>query len=138
MPIAVKIAPDLEDAAIDAIADRVIAHGLDAVIATNTSIQRTGVEGLPHAQETGGLSGAPIKPQATLVLRALATALAGEIPLIGVGGICSGTDALDKVAAGAQAVQLYTGLIYRGPSLVRECVTALANAPTPSDYVTNT
>ncbi len=138
VPLALKIAPDLVPEQIADIADAVRTHRIDAVIATNTSIQRTGVEGLPHAQETGGLSGAPIKPQATLVLRALATALAGEIPLIGVGGICSGTDALDKVAAGAQAVQLYTGLIYRGPSLVRECVTALANAPTPSDYVTNT
>jgi len=125
VPVAVKIAPDLDDAAIDAIAERLTAHDVDAVIATNTTVSRTGVEGLPHADETGGLSGAPLRDRSTAVVRRLASALKGAVPIIGVGGILSGADARAKVDAGASLVQLYTGLIYRGPALVRDAVQAL-------------
>ncbi|MGW8270596.1 MAG: quinone-dependent dihydroorotate dehydrogenase [Burkholderiales bacterium] len=125
VPLVLKVAPDLDAAQIVDIADAVRRHRFDGVIATNTSIARDGVEGLPRASETGGLSGAPIRARATQVLAALARALAGEVPLIGAGGILSGADAAEKVAAGASLVQLYTGLIYRGPALVAECVEAI-------------
>jgi dihydroorotate dehydrogenase len=95
-------------------------------IATNTTLSREGVEGLPHGTETGGLSGRPMRDKATRVVAAFHTALAGEVPIIGAGGILSGADAREKVAAGADLVQFYTGLIYRGPALVKECVQALA------------
>lgn len=124
-PVAVKVAPDLEAWQIRAMADLFRRHRIDAVIATNTTVARTGVEHLPHAQEIGGLSGAPLREVSTRVLAAFHKALKGEIPLIGVGGILSGEDARAKVAAGASLVQLYTGLIYRGPHLVREVVEAL-------------
>ncbi len=126
MPVAVKIAPDLEAAQIDAMAALFRKHRVDAVIATNTTLAREGVEHLPHGNETGGLSGLPLREKSTRVLAALHAALAGEVPLIGAGGILSGADAKEKVAAGADLVQFYTGLIYRGPALVRECVQALA------------
>jgi dihydroorotate dehydrogenase len=119
-----KIAPDFEADAVRAIADVVRRAGMDGVIATNTTVSREGVEGLPHAQEAGGLSGAPLRPRALAVLRTLAARLGGEIPVIGVGGIMSGADAAERFAAGAALVQLYTGLIYRGPELVGECVRA--------------
>jgi dihydroorotate dehydrogenase len=122
VPLALKVAPDLDAAQVQGIADAVRRHGIDAVIATNTSLDRAGVQGLPHAEEAGGLSGAPIRARATAALAALATALKGEVPLIGAGGILSGADAAEKIAAGASLVQLYTGLIYRGPDLVAECV----------------
>jgi len=128
VPIAVKIAPDLDDAAIEAIAERLKAHDVDAVIATNTTVSRAEVEGLPHAEETGGLSGAPLCARSTAVVRKLAAALKGAVPIIGVGGILSGADARAKVDAGASLVQLYTGLIYRGPALVRDAVRALGEA----------
>jgi len=122
VPLALKVAPDLDAAQVQGIADAVRRHGIDAVIATNTSLDREGVQGLPHAEEAGGLSGAPIRARATAALAALAAALKGEVPLIGAGGILSGADAAAKIAAGASLVQLYTGLIYRGPDLVAECV----------------
>ncbi len=125
IPLALKIAPDLEESEIADIAAAVRTHRIDAVIATNTSTARSGVEGLPHSAEQGGLSGAPIKARATQVLGALATKLAGEVPLIGAGGIMSGADATEKIAAGASLVQVYTGLVYRGPALVAECAQAL-------------
>jgi dihydroorotate dehydrogenase len=125
VPIAVKIAPDLEDDAVPAIAERLLAHEVDAIIATNTTVSRAGVAGLPHADEAGGLSGAPLRARATDVVRALAAALKGAIPIIGVGGIMSGVDAVEKIDAGAALVQLYTGLVYRGPALVREAVAAI-------------
>jgi len=125
VPVAVKIAPDLDDAAIDAIAERLAAHDVDAVIATNTTVSRAGVKGLRHADEAGGLSGAPLRARSTAVMRKLAAALDGAIPIIGVGGILSGADARAKVDAGASLVQLYTGLVYRGPALVSEAVQAL-------------
>jgi dihydroorotate dehydrogenase len=125
VPLALKVAPDLQDEEIRDIADAVKRHRIDAVIATNTSISREGVEGLPHAGEAGGLSGAPIKARATAVLGKFAAELKGEAALIGAGGIMSGEDAAEKAAAGAHLVQLYTGLVYRGPELVGECVAAL-------------
>jgi len=124
VPLALKVAPDLEAAQVQAVADAVRRHGVDAVIATNTSISRAGVEGLPHAHEAGGLSGAPIRERSTATLAAFAAALKGEADLIGVGGILDGAHAVEKLDAGAALVQLYTGLIYRGPGLVAECVSA--------------
>ncbi len=125
VPLALKVAPDLEPPQIRDIAAAVRRHRLDAIIATNTSLARDGVEGLRHADEPGGLSGAPIRSRATQVLAAFAAELRGEVPLVGVGGILGGADAAEKIAAGAALVQLYTGLVYRGPELVRECVSAL-------------
>jgi dihydroorotate dehydrogenase len=124
VPLALKVAPELEAAQLQGVADAVRRHRIDAVIATNTSLARDGVEGLPHAAEAGGLSGAPLRARATATLAALASALKGEATLIGVGGILRGADAAEKLAAGASLVQLYTGLIYRGPALVAECVTS--------------
>ena len=126
VPIVVKIAPDLTDDAIRDIARLLVQHQCEGVIATNTTISRDGVTGLPHADEAGGLSGAPVRERSTAVIRTLARALDGALPIIGVGGIFSGKDAREKVAAGASLVQIYTGLIYRGPELVEECVSALA------------
>ena len=125
VPVLVKVAPDLSDDDIDAAA-RVLADlGVDGVVATNTTIARTAVQGHRHATETGGLSGAPLMGQSTLVLRRLRTRLPESIPLIGVGGIMSGADAVAKMAAGASLVQCYTGLVYRGPELVGECIDAM-------------
>ncbi len=128
VPLALKIAPDLNDGEIADIATAVRSHGIDAVIATNTSTSREGVEGLQHGAEPGGLSGAPIRERATKVLAMLAQKLAADIPLIGAGGILSGADAAEKSAAGASLVQIYTGLVYRGPALVAECAQALRNS----------
>ena len=126
IPLALKVAPDLDDEALRAIAALVVRMRVDAVIATNTTIARDGVEGMRHASEAGGLSGAPLAARALAVLRVLAKKLDGAVPIIGVGGIMSGADARDRIAAGATLVQLYTGLIYRGPDLVAECVRATA------------
>jgi dihydroorotate dehydrogenase len=124
VPLALKVSPDLEPAQVQGIADAVRRHGVDGVVATNTSVSREGVEGLPHATEAGGLSGAPIRARATATLAALAAALKGEATLIGVGGILCGAHAVEKLDAGASLVQLYTGLVYRGPELVAECISA--------------
>jgi dihydroorotate dehydrogenase len=126
MPVAVKIAPDLDDQQIADMAALFRKHRVDAVIATNTTLSREGVENLPHGQEAGGLSGRPVREKSTRVISAFHTALAREVPLIGAGGILSGADAREKIEAGAELVQFYTGLIYRGPALVKECVEALA------------
>jgi dihydroorotate dehydrogenase len=123
VPLVLKVAPDLQQDEIQSIADSVLRHGVEGLIATNTSISRQGVEGLRHANEAGGLSGAPIRERSTRVLRGFAAVLPGKT-LIGTGGILSGGDAAEKFAAGASLVQLYTGLIYRGPGLVSECVSA--------------
>jgi dihydroorotate dehydrogenase len=125
VPLAVKIAPDLDAAQIDAIAGSLRRHRVEAAIATNTTTARDGITGMAHASEAGGLSGAPVTERSTRIVRALCDALRGEIPVIGVGGIMSAADARAKMAAGASLVQVYTGLVYRGPGLVRECVTAL-------------
>ncbi|WP_373307757.1 quinone-dependent dihydroorotate dehydrogenase [Leeia speluncae] len=124
VPLAVKIAPDLEMPQLVDIADLLRKHQMDAVIATNTTLSRIGVEHLKHGQETGGLSGTPVKRKSTQVIRELSKLLAGELPIIGVGGIFSAADAEEKLAAGASLVQLYSGLIYRGPSLVKDVVEA--------------
>jgi dihydroorotate dehydrogenase len=126
VPLAVKIAPDLDDEQVAAIARLVERHGIDAVIATNTTVSRAGVEGLPHADEAGGLSGAPVRAPSTAIVRKLAQALGGRVPVIGVGGILGADDAREKLAAGASLVQVYTGLVYRGPGLVRDIVRGLA------------
>jgi dihydroorotate dehydrogenase len=126
VPLAVKIAPDLEDGAIDAIAELLLSHRVDAVIATNTTTSRAGVERLPHGGEQGGLSGAPLRARSTAVVARLARSLQGRIPIIGVGGIASVADAREKLEAGATLVQLYTALLYRGPEIVGEIVQGLA------------
>ena len=120
VPLALKIAPDLEAEQISAIADALKRHHMDALIATNTTLSREGVDGLAHGTEKGGLSGAPVFERSTDVLRRLAQALAGEIPIIGVGGIFNAAQAQEKLSAGASLVQIYTGFIYEGPALVRE------------------
>jgi dihydroorotate dehydrogenase len=125
VPLAVKIAPDLDDDELPRIADALVAHEIDAVIATNTTIAREAVAGLPHAEQAGGLSGAPLTARSTEVVRLLARHLKGTLPVIGVGGIMSGEDAVAKIAAGAALVQLYTGIVYRGPRLVGECRRAI-------------
>jgi dihydroorotate dehydrogenase len=124
-PIALKIAPDLDDAQIDAIAELALAHRVDALIATNTTIAREEVAGDPLAAEAGGLSGRPLLRRSTEVLAKLARALGGRVPLIGVGGILDGADARAKIDAGAALVQMYTGFIYRGPALIRDARAAL-------------
>ena len=126
VPLAVKIAPDLTQAEIAGMAALFIEHGIDAVIATNTTISREGVEGLPDADQAGGLSGAPLKSRSTAIVRQLATALAGRLPIIAAGGILSGADAREKIAAGASLVQLYSGLVYEGPVLIGKVAKALA------------
>jgi dihydroorotate dehydrogenase len=125
VPLAVKIAPDLEISELRGIADALKRNEIEAAIATNTTLARAGVEAHARSGEAGGLSGAPLAERSTNTLRELARSLAGALPVIGVGGIMSAGDATAKLAAGAQLVQLYTGLVYRGPALVRECVAAL-------------
>jgi len=126
VPLAVKIAPDLDDTAIDAIAERILAHCVDAVIATNTTTSREAVRGLPHCSEPGGLSGAPLRARSTAVVTRLSRALKGRVPIIGVGGVSGIADAREKLAAGATLIQLYTGLLYRGPGVVGDIVRGLA------------
>ena len=125
VPLAVKIAPDLDTDQIKQIAAMLIKHHIDGVIATNTTLSRAGVENLAHGNETGGLSGAPVREKSTAVIRQLAAELQGALPIIGVGGILKGEDALEKMRAGAALVQIYSGMIYRGWELVSECATAL-------------
>ena len=126
VPLVLKIAPDLEDEQIQSIADLLRQHRMDGVIATNTTLSRAEVEGFPNASEAGGLSGAPVFERSTTVLKKLAGHLAGEVPIIGVGGIMKGEDAVAKLDAGASLVQLYSGFIYRGPELVGEVAKAIA------------
>ncbi|HEX7801422.1 MAG TPA: quinone-dependent dihydroorotate dehydrogenase [Pseudoxanthomonas sp.] len=125
VPMLVKIAPDLSDEDIDAVARVLRDLSVDGVIATNTTVSRISVQDHRLAHETGGLSGAPLMNQSTMVLRKLRTRLPDSIPVIGVGGILSGADAVAKMSAGATLVQCYTGLVYRGPELVHECVEAI-------------
>ena len=126
VPLTLKIAPDLDDAQVSNIADALRRHRIDGVIATNTTIARDKVQGIAHGNEQGGLSGAPVFEASTAVVRKLAHALAGELPIIAAGGVLEGAQARAKLEAGAALVQLYSGLIYRGPALVRECVRATA------------
>ena len=125
IPMLVKIAPDLSDADIEACARVLAEMEVDGVIATNTTTSRLQVEGSRHATEQGGLSGQPLMGQSTTVLRMMRTRLPESVPLVGVGGILSGADAVTKMAAGASLVQCYSGLVYRGPQLVGECVEAI-------------
>jgi len=124
-PILVKIAPDIDDEGLASIADAARKHGIDGLIATNTTVSREAVAGLAHAHEAGGLSGAPLLNASNAILAKLRERVGPDFPLIGVGGILSGADAASKRAAGADLVQMYTGLIYRGPALVGECARAL-------------
>ena len=125
VPIAVKIAPDLNEEEVQSIAQSLIDNNIDGVIATNTTLSREGVEGLEHGSEQGGLSGQPVKEKSTTVIKLLAKALAGKLPIIGVGGIASSDDAKEKLSAGASLVQVYTGFIYQGPPLVKAIVNNL-------------
>lgn len=126
VPLFVKIAPDLDEHQINLIAQSLRQHDMDGVIATNTTLSREAVQGLAHAQEAGGLSGAPVLQASNRVIAQLRAALGLSFPIIGVGGILSGEDAVSKLRAGADVVQLYTGLIYRGPELVHEVARQLA------------
>jgi dihydroorotate dehydrogenase len=124
VPLVLKVAPDLNAGQIQEIAQAVRHHRIEGLIATNTSVSREGVEGLRHAAEAGGLSGAPIRSRASKVLQEFHRHLKGEVTLIGAGGIFSAADTREKIAAGASLIQLYTGLVYRGPDLIAECVAA--------------
>ena len=128
VPVFVKIAPDLDERQIEVMAASLKRHGMDGVVATNTTISREAVKGLRHANEAGGLSGAPVLEASNRVIRLLRAALGKSYPIIGVGGVMSGADALSKIKAGADVVQIYTGLIYKGPALVTEAATALKNS----------
>ena len=129
VPMTLKISPDLEDAQLTNIADALRRHRIDAVIATNTTVARDQVQGIRHGNEQGGLSGAPVFEASTTVVRKLAQALGDELPIIAAGGVLEGAQARAKLDAGAKLVQLYSGLIYRGPELVPECVRATAHYP---------
>jgi dihydroorotate dehydrogenase len=125
VPIFVKIAPDLDDAQVEVIAATLKRHAMDGVVATNTTLSREAVKGLRHAEEAGGLSGAPVLEASNRVIRQLRAALGKGFPIIGVGGVMSGADAVSKIKAGADVVQIYTGLIYKGPALVSEAALAI-------------
>ena len=125
VPLALKIAPDLDAEQIKNIADTLLRHKIDGVIATNTTLSRQAVDRLRHGHEKGGLSGEPVFELSNIVIRALKRELGDALPIIGVGGIMNGEDALAKIKLGASLVQVYTGLIYAGPALVRECAQAL-------------
>ncbi len=128
VPLFVKIAPDLDENQVRLIAAALKNHGMDGVIATNTTIARDKVQGLPHAQETGGLSGAPVREASNRVVGLLRAELGRGFPIIGVGGILSAADAVEKIRAGADVVQIYTGLIYQGPALVNQAARAIQAA----------
>jgi len=125
VPIAVKIAPDLTEEEVNGIAECLVTNEIDGVIATNTTLSREGVESHVHGSEMGGLSGVPVKDKSTTVIKLLAKALEGKLPIIGVGGISSGADAKEKIEAGADLVQVYTGFIYQGPPLIKDIVNSL-------------
>ena len=121
----VKIAPDLTEEEVVSIAECLINNNIDAVISTNTTLSRDGVENLLYGSEQGGLSGQPVKDKSTQVIKLLANALDNKLPIIGVGGISNAKDAAEKLDAGAKLVQVYTGFIYQGPDLVKDIVTSL-------------
>lgn len=128
VPLAIKIAPDMTDEETALVAAALVESGMDAVIATNTTLGRQGVENLPFGNETGGLSGAPLREKSTHTVKVLAGELGGRLPIIAVGGITEGAHAAEKIAAGASLVQIYSGFIYKGPALIRESVAAIAAA----------
>ncbi len=124
VPLVIKIAPDLTQKELTTIANKLLAYHIDGVIATNTTISRKAVESLPHANEKGGLSGAPLSMRATEVIQELNATLQGKIPIIAAGGVMTARDAQKKRLAGASLVQIYTGLIYQGPALIKEIIEA--------------
>ncbi len=126
VPLAIKIAPDMSDEEIVMVARTVLQSGMDAIIATNTTVGREGVKGMARSDEAGGLSGLPLLEKSTHTVRVLADALGGQLPIIAVGGITEGRHAAEKIRAGASLVQLYTGFVYRGPALIRESIDAIA------------
>jgi dihydroorotate dehydrogenase len=126
VPLVLKVAPDLDEEAIVFISEQLMQFEIDGLITTNTTLSRQGVEHLPFGDEAGGLSGQPVFESSTRILEQFSTCLQGQIPLIGVGGITQGSEAVAKINAGASLVQVYSGLIYRGPELVQDCVQALA------------
>jgi len=128
VPVAVKIAPDMSDDELRSIADQLVGHQYDAVIATNTTVAREGVESSPFKDQVGGLSGVPVRDKSTHAIRILSEHLKGTMPIIGVGGILNGEDAVEKIEAGASLVQLYSGFIYRGPELITEAANAIATS----------
>lgn len=125
VPLAIKIAPDMTDEEIAEVAAELVAHELDGVIATNTTLDRDKVSGFATAEEAGGLSGAPLSDKSTEVIQLLAGELSGKLPIIGVGGIMDAQTAADKIKAGASLVQIYSGFIYKGPELIREAAEAV-------------
>ena len=125
VPIFVKIAPDLDEAQVAMVAATLLRHGMDGVVATNTTLSRDAVKGMQHSEEAGGLSGAPVREGSNRVVRQLRDALGLGFPIIGVGGILSAADAVAKIESGADVVQIYTGLIYQGPALVQQAALAL-------------
>jgi dihydroorotate dehydrogenase len=128
VPIFVKIAPDLDEAQVEVIAATLKRHAMDGVVATNTTLSRDAVKGLRHSEEAGGLSGAPVLEASNRVIRQLRAALGAGFPIIGVGGVMSGDDAVSKIKAGADVVQIYTGLIYQGPELVTQAAISIKNS----------
>lgn len=124
IPIAIKVAPDLDSSEIEGIAQALLNNKIDALIATNTTLSRDAVKGLKHGEEAGGLSGEPVREMSTEVIALFHKYFKDQIPIIGVGGILSAKDAQDKIDAGASLVQIYTGLIYKGPSLISSCVSS--------------
>ncbi|MDH0648551.1 quinone-dependent dihydroorotate dehydrogenase [Pseudomonas sp. GD03858] len=126
VPLAIKIAPDMSDEETALVAAALVESGMDAVIATNTTLGREGVEGLPFGGEAGGLSGAPVLEKSTHIVKVLASELGGKLPIIAAGGITEGRHAAEKIAVGASLVQIYSGFIYKGPTLIREAVDAIA------------
>lgn len=133
VPVAVKIAPDMDELAVREVAQALLNAGLDGVIATNTTVGREGVETSPLAAEAGGLSGRPLTDKSTDIIRQLYAELGDKLPIIGVGGIVDGASAAAKIAAGAKLVQIYSGFIYRGPALIREACEAIAALPRAAD-----
>ena len=129
VPLAIKIGPDMSGQGTAQMAAALIESGMDAVIATNTTLGREGVTGLNHGDEAGGLSGAPVRDKSTHIVKVLASELGGRLPIIAVGGITEGKHAAEKIAAGASLVQIYSGFIYKGPALIREAVDAIAALP---------
>ncbi|MCP5160651.1 MAG: quinone-dependent dihydroorotate dehydrogenase [Hahellaceae bacterium] len=125
VPIAVKIAPDMTPDEVQLVAKSLLSHGMDGVIATNTTLSRESVEGLPNASEAGGLSGTPVKAKSTEVIRLLKSEVGDLLPIIGVGGISDAASAVEKIDAGASLIQVYTGFIYRGPELIKSAVEAI-------------
>ena len=132
VPIAVKIAPDLTEDEVAMVASSLKTYEIDGVIATNTTLSRQGIEDSPLQHESGGLSGAPVRNQSIRIIRTLARELQGSVPIIGVGGISEGFDAAEKIEAGASLVQIYSGFIYKGPSLIAESVRAIQTLPSVS------